>query len=112
MRHIDADYITNGNGKYGALFKDVQRMDNEPGYEYQVGMQLNPDQPALYFGATSMDETLTLRDGEDGGMGREFGLGQYWVVPPAEMDVVKADEEYWGDFVRAPSLAVVVARKL
>ena len=101
--NIDAGYITNGNGKYGALFKDVERMESEPGYKYQVGMQLRVDEPAFYFGATSMDETLTLRDGEEGGMGRELGLGQYWVVPPAETDVVKGDEEYWGEFVAAPN---------
>jgi len=45
-------------------------------------------------------------------VGRELGLGQYWVVPPAETDVVKGDEEYWGDFLAAPNLAVVVAKKL
>lgn len=108
-----AGYINNGNGKYGALVKDVERMDDgEPGHRYQVGMQLGKDRPAFYFGATSMDETVMLRDGEEGGIGRELGMGEYWVVPPAESDVVKADEEYWGDFVKEPNLAVVVAKKL
>ncbi|KAK4211781.1 S-adenosyl-L-methionine-dependent methyltransferase [Rhypophila decipiens] len=111
--NLRAKFITNGNGKYGAYFKDIERIEGEPGYKYECGMQLDPTGKAepFYFGASSMDETLELRDGEEGGLGRQLGLSQYWVVPPEETKTFKGDEEYWREFVEEPNLRVVVARK-
>ncbi|KAM7197926.1 S-adenosyl-L-methionine-dependent methyltransferase [Naviculisporaceae sp. PSN 640] len=103
-----------GKAKYGVSFKDVEKMaDGLDGWTYQVGMVFDPTGQAdpFYFGASSMNETLRLKDGEEGGVGREVGLSQFWVVPPAEMELVKNDPEFWAEYMEEPYMAVVVARK-
>lgn len=101
--HIKPEYMT--YGKYGAMFSEIDEIPGEPGVKYVCGCNTDPP---FSFGCTSMEETLTLADT----IPKELGLVDLKVVPPEETEVVKADPEFWDEFVKNPNLAVVVGKKV
>ncbi|KAK4182159.1 Ubiquinone/menaquinone biosynthesis C-methyltransferase UbiE [Podospora australis] len=92
------------HGKYGATFSEIEEIPGQPGLKYVCGCLTDPP---FSFGCTSMEETLTLADT----IPKELGLVDLKVVPFEETDTVKADPEFWGEFLKSPNLAVVVGRK-
>ncbi|KAK3319534.1 S-adenosyl-L-methionine-dependent methyltransferase [Cercophora scortea] len=101
VKNPRAEYLA--KGKYGVTFTGLEEI--EGGVKYTVGCLT---EPPFGFEATSMEETLVMSDE----IGKRMGLVEFATVDPREMEVVKKDEEFWGEFVEDPSCVVVVAKKV
>lgn len=99
---IRADYMKEGRGKYGVTFTDVKEIPN--GLRYQVSFVV---EQVVKFEATSMEDSYTLADE----IPRQLGIVDLEVVPFEEMAIVKADKEFWGEFLEEPNFGVVKGRK-
>ncbi|KAK4169975.1 Ubiquinone/menaquinone biosynthesis C-methyltransferase UbiE [Cladorrhinum sp. PSN259] len=105
VRYLKAEYMK--RGEYGVRILDVEEIEGGKGYKYVCECLIEPEK--FSFGATSMKSTLEM----DHGIHAEaVGLGGFEVVDYGETEVVKGDPEYWEEFLREPSLAVVVGRKV
>ncbi|KAH8896151.1 S-adenosyl-L-methionine-dependent methyltransferase [Thozetella sp. PMI_491] len=100
VQSVRAKYVS--YGKYGVTFTEVEEIDG--GVRYQVGCLT--EEPFSFEG-TSMESSYTLVDD----IPRELGLVGIQTVRPEETDIVKGDMEFWDEFLKDPSLAVVVAKK-
>lgn len=100
VQSIRADYMK--DGKYGATFEAVEKIPG--GLKYQCSLLTDPP---FSFEATSMESTYSLVDD----IPKELGLVEFKVVPPEDMEIVKADLEFWEDFLQDPNMAVVTATK-
>ncbi|KAK3690518.1 hypothetical protein B0T22DRAFT_516066 [Podospora appendiculata] len=104
VKNPKAGYLAAGAGKYGVTFTDLEEI--EGGVKYTVACLT---EPPFAFQATSMEETISMSDE----IPRRMGLGEFAVVDPRGMAVVKADEGFWAEWLADPSCAVVVvARKV
>ncbi|KAK3987604.1 Ubiquinone/menaquinone biosynthesis C-methyltransferase UbiE [Cladorrhinum sp. PSN332] len=100
VRHLKSEYLE--QGKYGVRF--VEHEEISGGWKYVCECLT---EPKFQFGCTSMNATLEL----DHEIPRGLGLDGFEVLDLGGTELVRGDPGFWDEFVRKPSLAVVVGRK-
>lgn len=97
----DVEYAR--TGKYGISLSDVTTIPG--GVRYQVHCHLDPP---IDFEGTSLETSSSLSNE----INHRYGFGDLEVFKFEETDIVKGNQAFWEDFVKAPYLAVLTARKL
>jgi len=100
---LRAGYMQKGKGKYGITFEDVEEIEN--GVRYKVTFVTTGQ--IVEFEGTSMEDTYALLDE----VPRELGIVDLEVVQPDEMGVVRADKDFWEEFLKETNFVVVKGRK-
>ena len=98
--NLDADYAA--LGKYGVSISDLTPFPG--GTQYQVHCHIDPP---FEFGGHFLDTHADLSND----INHRNGVGDLELLKPEETEVVKQDQAYWADFVQAPYMGVLVARK-
>lgn len=98
--NLDADHSR--LGKYGVKISDL--IPTPGGMRYRA--QFNIEPPVQVEGCafdvhTSMSNKINHRN----------GLGDLEILRPEDSDIVKANEEFWEDFIKRPYMGVLTARK-
>ncbi|CAG8977610.1 hypothetical protein HYALB_00011713 [Hymenoscyphus albidus] len=101
---LRAAYSRGGNGKYGVTLTNMEDIAN--GVRFKVSF-LVADKVVVELDATSMEDSYALVDE----IPRQLGIVDFEIVPYEKMAIVKADHEYWKEFLDEPNLVVVKARK-
>lgn len=89
-------------GKYGITFTDVKEIPGGLVYNCNCLTDL-----PFSFLAISIKDSFIVEDT----IRKELGLVDFKELKPEKTEVVKANPEYWKDFVADANLTVVVARK-
>ena len=98
--NLDADHAQ--SGKYGV---SISNLTPTPG-GMRYGAQFNIEPPAQVDGcAFELHTTLSNE------INHRNDLGDLELLRPEDTDVVKADEDFWEDFIKQPHMGVVTARK-
>jgi len=104
QKGFQVEYMTKGNAKYGVTFSDVKEI--EGGVRYQVTFVATGQ--VVEFEATSMRDSYTLLDE----VPKEVGIIELEVLKHEEMEVVKANKEFWEEYSEAPFFVVVKGKKI
>ncbi|GAB7331593.1 hypothetical protein MBLNU13_g02972t1 [Cladosporium sp. NU13] len=98
--HLDEEYAA--SGKYGISISDLVPFPG--GMQYQVHCH---NDPSFQFGAHLLDKHADLSND----INHRNGLGDLEYLKAEDTQVVKEDEAFWADFVKAPFMGVLTARK-
>jgi len=98
--NLDADYAK--SGKYGVSLSDLTPCPD--GMQYQVHCHIDPP---FEFGGHLLDNHADLSND----INYRNGLSDLEFMKLQETETVKEDAAYWADFVKAPYMGVLIARK-
>lgn len=92
------------SGKYGATYKDFEKIPGGLAYRYILHMD-----PPVQYDAASME--ATYNPGRVNEFHAKYGLEDTQVEPYENASWARSDPEYWKLFLDQPFMAVVKARK-
>jgi len=98
--NIDTAYAA--SGKYGISLSDLTPFLG--GAQYQVHCHVDPP---FEFGA----HLLNTHVNPFSDINYRHGLGDLEYLKAEETEIVKEDEAFWSDFVKAPYMGVLTAKK-
>lgn len=98
--HLDEEYAV--SGKYGISVSDLTPFPG--GMQYQVHYHIDPP---FQFGSHLLDKHADLSSD----INYRNGLGDLERLKAEDTEVVKEDERFWADFLKAPCMGVFEARK-
>jgi hypothetical protein len=98
--HLDEGYAA--SGKYGIRISDLNPFPS--GMQYQVHCRIDPP---FQFGAHLLDTHADLSND----INLRHGLGSLEYLKAEDTEIVKEDEVFWADFVKAPYMGVLTAKK-
>jgi hypothetical protein len=99
--HLDEGYAV--AGKYGISISDLKPFPG--GVQYQVHCHIDPP---FQFGAHMLDTHVD----PSSDINHRNGLGDLGYLKAEETETVKKDEAFWADYIKAPYMGVLTARKL
>jgi hypothetical protein len=98
--HLNEHYAA--SGKYGISITDLTPFPG--GMQYQVHCHIDP---SFHFGAHLLDKHLD----SSSDISYRNGLGDLEYLEAEETEIVKEDEAFWADYLKAPYMGVLTARK-
>jgi hypothetical protein len=98
--HLDENHAA--TGKYGISITDLTPFPG--GMQYQVHCHIDPP---FHFGAHLLDKHLD----SSSDISYRNGLGDLEYLKAEETVIVKEDEAFWADYLKAPYMGVLTARK-
>jgi hypothetical protein len=98
--HLDEGYAA--AGKYGISISDLEPLPG--GMQYQVHCHIDPP---FHFRAHMLDTHVD----PSSDINHRNGLGDLEYLEAGETQIVKEDEVFWADYIKAPYMGVLTARK-
>lgn len=98
--HLDEKYAA--SGKYGISISDLRLFPG--GMQYQVHCHI--DLP-FHFRAHLLDKHADASSD----INYRNGLGDLEYLAAEDTEIVKEDQAFWADYIRAPYMGVLTARK-
>lgn len=98
--HLDKEYAT--TGKYGISISGLTPFPG--GMQYQVHCHIDPP---FQFGAHLLDKHADASND----INHRDGPGDLEYLKAEDTEIVKEDKTFWAEFVKAPYMGVLTAKK-